>query len=405
MAGWTLLALALIGAGLVANAARPSRSPKWLVPSWLAVFLTTDLVFHHIVLQIIVVAVFAWLGALATVTGKVAVVLMIVSTLVLLRLWLPALKARDVADRTAAHLRLDEVEPVPASLLLAPFPAVRKGVKVERDVEFFRVAGRSLKLDVFSPDVPGEARPVLIYVHGGGWVFGDKRDQGLPLVNHLATLGWVCFNVNYRLSPGATWPDQLVDVKAAIAWIRDHADDFGIDAGFVAIAGGSAGAQIASMAAVTQGDRELQPGFEDADTSLQAIATSYGIYDLTNRLGVHNPDFVSRMVGPLVIKAFLDEEPEKFRAASPRDHVERTELPWLVLHGSDDELVPVAEARDFFEALSADSSSLCGYAELPGASHAFDIYYCHRAIAAVDLTSRFLATALSSSKAASRQSA
>ncbi len=400
-----LLVLALIGAGLVANAARPSRSPFWLVPSWLGVFLTTDLVFHHIVLQIIVVAVFGWFGALATVPGKLAVVLMIVSSLVLLKLWLPALKAREVADRTAAKLGLDEVEPLPASLWLTPFPAVRKGVSVERDVEFFRVAGRSLKLDVFSPEAQGVNRPALIYVHGGSWLFGDKRDQGLPLVNHLASLGWVCFNVNYRLSPGATWPDQLVDIKAAIAWIRDHADDFGIDAGFVAITGGSAGAQIASMAALTQGEVKLQPGFEDSDTSLQAIVTSYGIYDLTNRLGVHNPEYVAKMIGPLVVKAFLDEEPEKFRAGSPRDHLERADLPWLLLHGSKDELVPVAEAREFFEALSAESSAMCGYAEFPAASHAFDIYNCHRATAAVELTSRFLATAFSSSKAASRQSA
>lgn len=252
---------------------------------------------------------------------------------------------------------------------------------------------------MFEPATPGQGRPALIYVHGGGWLFGDKRDQGLPLCNHLATLGWTCFNINYRLSPGATWPDHLIDAKAAVAWVREHADDYGVDASFIAMSGGSAGAQISAMAALTQNDRNLQPGFEDADTSLQAVVTSYGIYDLTNRLGAHNPEFVSQLIGPQVIKAFLDEEPEKFRAASAREHIDAANLPWLVLHGSNDELVPIVEAQDFFAALSEQSDAMCAYAELPSASHAFDLYYCHRAIAAVELSSRFLATAFSSSKA------
>jgi acetyl esterase/lipase len=240
----------------------------------------------------------------------------------------------------------------------------------------------------------------LIYVHGGGWLYGDKKDQGLPLCNHLATLGWVCFNINYRLSPGATWPDHLVDAKAAIAWVREHAADYGIDPGFIAIAGGSAGAQIAAMAALTHGEEHLQPGFGDEDTSVQAVVTSYGVYDLTNRLGAHNPEFVSKMIGPLVVKAEFDKEPEKFASASPRDHTGKASVPWLVIHGSADELAPAVEARDFFDALSKSSSAMCGYAEFPGASHAFDIYYCHRANAAVDLTARFLATARSSSNEA-----
>lgn len=399
MSGWILLLLAVIGAGLVANAARPSRSPFWLVPSWVGVLATTDLVFHHIALEIVVVLVFSWFGALATLPGKLAVVVMIVSSLFLLKLWLPALRAQGVVDRTAAKLGLDEVTAMPGSLLLTPFRGPRRGVKVERDVDFFRAAGRTLKLDVFEPATPGQGRPALIYVHGGGWLFGDKRDQGLPLCNHLATLGWTCFNINYRLSPGATWPDHLIDAKAAVAWVREHADDYGVDASFIAMSGGSAGAQISAMAALTQNDRNLQPGFEDADTSLQAVVTSYGIYDLTNRLGAHNPEFVSQLIGPQVIKAFLDEEPEKFRAASAREHIDAANLPWLVLHGSNDELVPIVEAQDFFAALSEQSDAMCACAELPSASHAFDLYYCHRAIAAVELSSRFLATAFSSSKA------
>jgi len=96
---------------------------------------------------------------------------------------------------------------------------------------------------------------------------------------------------------------------------------------------------------------------------------------------------------------------EKFSAASPRDNLGNVTMPWLVIHGDEDPLVPIIEARDFFAALKPASTATCGYAEFPGASHGFDVYYCHRAAAAVDLTARFLVTASNSAKEASRQSA
>jgi len=400
VSGWILLHLSLFGAGMVANAAWPSRGPWTLMPSWIGVFLTTDLVFHHIALQIIVVCIFGWFGALDTLPGKLAVAIMILSSLTLLKIWWPASRAPAIVDMASTELGLEDVQPVPKSLLLSPFARTRHGVEVIHNLEFFRTAAGALKLDVYLPDLASDDRPALVYVHGGGWVFGDKRDQGLPLCNHMASLGWVCFNINYRLSPKATWPDHLVDAKAAIAWVREHAERYGIDRDFVAMAGGSAGAQISAMAALTAGQADLQPGFEDADTSVQAAATSYGVYDMTNRLGAHNPEFITKMVAPLIIKADPDLSPEKFSAASPRDHTEKASIPWLMIHGTGDELAPIVEAQDFYRALRADSAAMTALVELPGASHAFDIYYCHRAIAAVDLTARFLTTCRSSSKAA-----
>jgi acetyl esterase/lipase len=395
MSGWILFTFAVIGAGLVANAAWPSRGPWALIPSWVGVLLTTDLVFHHIVLQVLIVLVCAWFGALETTQGHVAIVLMVVSSLALLWIWSPALRARTIAEAVAADLDLADVAPLPRSLLLTPFPTTRKGVEVVRDIEFSAVDGQSLALDIFRPDMASDDRPALIYVHGGGFLFGDKKDQGLPLCNHMAALGWVCFNVNYRLSPGATWPDQLEDIHAAIGWVREHAADYGIDPDFIALSGNSAGGQIASMAALTA----------TAETAVQAVVSSYSIYDLTNRHGAHNPEYLTKMIGPHVLKADPETEMEKFSAASPRDNLDRVSMPWLVIHGSDDPLVPIIEARDFFAELEPASTAMCGYAEFPGASHGFDVYYCHRAAAAVDLTARFLVSASSSSKEASRQSA
>ena len=174
--------------------------------------------------------------------------------------------------------------------------------------------------------------------------------------------------------------------------MREHADEYGIDPGFIAIAGGSAGGHIAAMTALTAGDSTLQPGFEDADTSIQAAATFYGVYDLTNRLGAHDPTFLTRMIGPLILKAFPDTEAERFSAASPRDHVHKVAQPWLVLQGDRDTLTPAVEALDFTAALREHSPFPVGYLEVPQAQHAFDLYYTPRAIASVETAARFLVT-------------
>lgn len=392
MAGWGYLITVLIGAALVANAARPRTGPLMLVPSWLAALLTLDLAPHHVLLACGVSGVFVWAGALDTAPGQAALALAVLAVAVLILLWLPATKAPEIAADIARTMALEDGPSVPRSRLAIPFQRVGPHVVVTRDVEFFRAAGRPLKLDIYRSGEPSGPAPALIYLHGGAWVAGDKRHQGLPLCNHLAAAGWVCFNANYRLSPAATYPDPVVDCKAAIAWVREHAARYQVDARFVALAGGSSGAHIAAMTALTGGDAALQPGFARADTSVQAVVTSYGLYDLTNRLGLHHPAFFSRLVGPMVIKAFPDSEAERFRAASPQDHAAGGTMPWLVLHGARDRLAPPAEARAFAAALREQGQGAVGYAEFPAALHGFDIWYSHHAVAALELSARFLNT-------------
>jgi len=380
MAGWLFLFVSLAGTAIVFNAARPSRGPISLVPSWFLAFLTLDLALFHIGLALLVAGGFALGGALETLPGRLALLLTLASSAVLFVLWLPSLRAASVADAVAAELELDEVERIPRRLFLNPVPRVRDGVSVRRDVPFAERDGRVLTMDIYSGSGHDGRRPGLVFLHGGGWVLGDKRMQGLPLCNHLATLGWVCANANYRLSPGATYPDHVVDAESAVAWLREHADEYGVDPDFIAIAGNSAGAHIAAMTALT-GD------------SAQAIVTFYGVYDLTNRLGVHGSAFLDRLIGPHVVKAFFATEPERFHAASPMDHVERASIPWLLVQGDCDSLTPAAEAREFARRLREHSKHVVGYAELPGAQHACDIYYSLRTFATVELAARFLVTA------------
>ncbi len=82
---------------------------------------------------------------------------------------------------------------------------------------------------------------MLVYIHGGAWVIGDKRQQGIPMMHELVQRGWVCVSINYRLSPRATWPAHIVDCKRAVAWVRQHIAEYGGDPGFIAVSGGSAG--------------------------------------------------------------------------------------------------------------------------------------------------------------------
>ena len=120
---------------------------------------------------------------------------------------------------------------------------------------------------------------MLIYVHGGAWTHGRKDQQGLPIVYHFASRGWLCVQPNYRLCPDATFPDPLVDIKRAIAWVHQHAHEHGGNPQQVFITGGSAGAHLSALAALTMNDPAFQPGFEDADTSVVAAIPMYGDYD------------------------------------------------------------------------------------------------------------------------------
>jgi acetyl esterase/lipase len=243
---------------------------------------------------------------------------------------------------------------------------------------------------VYQPRTAGELRPAILQIHGGGWVIGDKREQGIPLLGHLVAAGWVGFNANYRLSPGATFPDHLVDLKRALAWIREHAAEYGADPDFVCVTGGSAGGHLAALMALTANDPRYQPGFEEVDTTLRAAVPFYGVYDFTNRNGTWDPRTWPMFLEPWVVKAFLAEEPERFAEASPIDQVTEGAPPFLVIHGDRDTLAPVEDARTFVEALRSVSHQPVLYAELHGSQHAFDLFPSTRSVHVIEAVERFV---------------
>jgi acetyl esterase/lipase len=264
-------------------------------------------------------------------------------------------------------------------------------VGVERGIVYHREPRRRVRLDIYRPAVASEEpRPAVIQVHGGGWILGSRLEQGIPLLNHLAANGWIGFNVDYWLSPRATMPAQVIDVKRAIAWVRAHADDLGVDPQRIALTGGSAGGHLTALAALTADDRSLQPGFEGADVSVAAAVPFYGLYDLTDPERAFMPGIRDWLLPQVVIKRDLASDRAAYEAASPTHRVHPDAPPFLVFHGDQDTLVPVGDARTFVRRLAEVSRNPVRYVELPGAEHAFDIFPSLRTARVVEGIERFL---------------
>ncbi|KUI00720.1 alpha/beta hydrolase [Mycobacterium sp. IS-3022] len=229
-------------------------------------------------------------------------------------------------------------------------------------------------LDVWRPEeLPSEPAPVLLFVPGGAWVHGSRLLQGYALMSHLAQQGWVCLSIDYRVAPHHPWPAHITDVKTAIAWARANVDKFGGDRHFVAVAGTSAGGHLAALAGLTPNDPELQAELpEGSDTSVDAVVPIYGRYDWEDRSTVERVRFVD-FLERVVVRRKLADHPDVFRKASPIARVHRNAPPFLVVHGSGDSVIPVAQARAFVERMRAVSRSVVSYIELPGAGHAFDM--------------------------------
>lgn len=274
-------------------------------------------------------------------------------------------------------------------LLSMPRPRPRK---LERIVDVPYPGGHERNtLDVYRLATGCSAAPVLLHLHGGDWVAGNRRRQSLPLLHHLASLGWLVIAPSYRLSPAARMPAHLIDCKSALAWIRGHAVALGGDPGFVAVTGSGAGAHLASLLALTYDQRDLQPGFEQVDTRPAACVALHGVYDLADRAQLF-PGRRARLrwLGTNVMPGSTVGELAAWDAVSPVARVHEHAPPFFVLHGAHDSLAPATGAREFVGRLRGVSREPVIYAELPGAQHAWDTAVSHRSMETVHAVARFL---------------
>ncbi|MDT5146494.1 MAG: hypothetical protein QOC58_1139, partial [Mycobacterium sp.] len=293
--------------------------------------------------------------------------------------------ANEIADLPAQPTRRGRRN-VPLRMTVARRQYVEK-----TNVVSYGPHGRANRADIWRRrDLPRDGKaPVLLQVPGGAWVIGLRRPQAYPLMSHLAARGWVCVSIGYRVSPVHTWPDHIVDVKRALAWVKENIARYGGDPDFVAITGGSAGGHLSSLAALTPNDPKFQPGFEHADTSVTAAVPVYGRYDWFSTHGEGRREFIG-LLERFVVRQKYRTHRHLYIEASPIRQLRADAPPFFVLHGRDDSLIPVGEAQEFVDELRAVSKSPVAYAELPGAQHGFDIFGSPRAHRSAEAVARFL---------------
>ncbi len=396
--------LALLSVTCTVCAMVQARKLRWFVaPYFLAAWLSGELALIHLIWQLALTALLAFAGGFSDPLAQSGLGLFTLSWLGLVYLHCQAMDTpqtlgaslcRALGEDYRARLPLERqhllADHITARHWLQPFRFKRQGVRKHSHISYGDAGKRNL-LDIYHPHEPRPGGfPVLLQVHGGAWMIGKKEEQALPLIYHMAQRGWLCVAINYRLSPKDAFPAHIIDVKKAIAWIRENISNYGGNPDFIAVTGGSAGGHLSSLAALTPNRQEWQPGFEQVDTSLQAAVPFCGVYDFLDRFDTRTKMSMEKMLADKVMQCTLGDHRELWEAASPLEHVSPDAPPMFVIQGTHDSLVWVEEARIFVSALQSVSRKPVAYAELPGAQHAFDIFHSVRTDHTVNAVGHFL---------------
>lgn len=233
------------------------------------------------------------------------------------------------------------------------------------DVVYANHGGVELSLDIFVPKDAAQPRPVMLFIHGGGWSKGKKEDYIYYNVA-FAKLGYVTASVQYRLTPDHVFPANVQDVKCAIAFLREHAAEYAIDPSTVIAIGGSAGGHLALMAGYAQDPALGCPDNPEADTSVQAVVNIYGVVDCTTPVAIAAHQVINYIGKP------YDEAKEAYEDASPLHHLDANDPPTLTFHGVIDELVPVSQA-DTLHTKLAELGVANHYDRVEGWPHSMDV--------------------------------
>lgn len=222
------------------------------------------------------------------------------------------------------------------------------------------------KLDIYLPEEGAGPFPVIVSIHGGAFMFGDKADeQVLPMLEGLKR-GYAVVSINYRMSGEALFPALVQDVKAAIRWLRANAGQWALDPGRVCAWGGSAGGYLAAMAGVSDGVAGLQDlslGNANESSRVQAVVDWFGPTDflkmddqiaaaglLVNPEQAHNGE---RSPESLLLGAVITSIPERVLAANPETYINAKAAPFLIQHGTADDIVPCAQSVYFAQKLTS----------------------------------------------------
>ncbi len=209
-----------------------------------------------------------------------------------------------------------------------------ESVAEHKNLTYVNYGRRALQLDLYQPKNSKHKTPLVVLVHGGGWMHGYRQNLA-PLAMGLAKNGYVAAVISYRLSPEAKYPAAIQDAKAAVRWLRSNAQKYGLDANHIAIAGGSAGGQIASLTGVSNGVKKFDPQAERSSVSsdVQAIINIDGLSDFTSPAALmyeNDPQKKVSAAGSWFGGSY-EEKPELWKEASPINYVSKNTPPMLFI--------------------------------------------------------------------------
>jgi len=232
--------------------------------------------------------------------------------------------------------------------VIPPFLAAAIGLEAEKDVSYVADGGRRQQLDICYA-TRGKARPLIVWIHGGGWESGSKdRNPALLLVAE----GYAVASINYRLTDDAPWPAQIEDCKAAIRFLRANADRYRIDPDRIGVWGGSAGGHLAAMLGTAGDVQDFDTASNSEQSSrVQAVCDWFGPASFCAETLERVPMTmaVSHRRGEKMVAALLGGTPEArmdvARSASPVTYASADDPPFLIMHGDMDQLVPLEQSR------------------------------------------------------------
>ncbi len=244
----------------------------------------------------------------------------------------------------------------------------KETVTVERGVVFGKVGTRELQLDVAVPKTGTGPFPCVVFLYGGGWQVGSRKDMN-AFMEGVAKIGYVGVAAEYRLVPGAVFPAQVEDCKAAVRWVRANAAKYRVNPEKIGVVGFSAGGHLASMLGVTgkEDGMEGDAGNADQSSKVQAVVNVFGPTDFCAR----NWD---KKLETSVIVPFLggtfEEKGETYKKASPITYVKKDSPAFLFIHGTTDAIVPVDQSTRMAEKLK-EAGVDAKVVIYPGEGHGF----------------------------------
>jgi acetyl esterase/lipase len=239
------------------------------------------------------------------------------------------------------------MRPLLASLVIASFiSASAQEVKIEKNLSYLP-EGRKEKADLYLPAEDGKKHPGVLIIHGGGWKGGIKdAAREINIGTTFATQGYVCLSIDYQLddpaSPTICWPQNLHDCKTAVRWMRANAERLHLDVDHLGVIGGSAGGHLASMVGVTGPESGLDPSgpYGEHSCRVNCVIDLYGPADLENWKDIS------------ALRTSRAQSPELYRQFSVLTHLDPKDPPFLILHGTADKTVDVAQSESLARALT-----------------------------------------------------